>query len=98
MRLHRTKRAYKISQTKRTEDIRQDQQDRGIKQNNKSVQTRECRTKRTDGIKHWMTMRTGGIILYRIKTVDGTTQDRRDYIVQDQEEIWNYKGSCGHAG
>jgi hypothetical protein len=35
------------------------------------------------------------------QTTDGFTQDyedRQDYIVQDQQEKWDYKGSCGQAG
>jgi nitrate reductase alpha subunit len=48
-----------------------------------------------------MTMREGGIIMYRTKATVGITQDyhdRWDYIVQDQKERWDYKGSCGQAG
>jgi hypothetical protein len=48
-----------------------------------------------------MTMSGGGIILYRTKTTDGIPkhyEDRWDYIIQDQEETWDYEGSCGQAG
>jgi hypothetical protein len=92
MRLHRTKRTCEISQTKRTEDRRQEQQDRGIKQDNKKVTDQRMQDQEYRGIRQQVTMRTGGIILYRIKATDGITQDRRDYTVQDQEEIWDYKG------
>jgi hypothetical protein len=44
--------------------------------------------------------RSGRVILYRTNMTDGITQgkDRWDYIVQDKEERWDYKGICGKAG
>jgi hypothetical protein len=41
MGLHRTKRTYRIYQTKRTDDSRQDQQDRVIKSKDQSMQAQE---------------------------------------------------------
>jgi hypothetical protein len=46
MGLHRTKRTYRIYQTKRTDDIRQDHQDRGkerIKSTDQNMQAQEDR-------------------------------------------------------